>query len=212
MPATNPAEARSSDRGSLAHHYTETLLRAAEQDGDEARLTDEGTAGLVLLLNGQDDNPADPSPMMVAEYAPHIAFRAPEWFEEHLAPRFEVLDHTPRALTLWAGLLSRGLGASSMRLRFREQTRVGRGRVEGSLPSLVEDYQQTHAVCFAFDSSQEDTELPDAFLTHAKSGIRVLWAHAVAHHFDRSEPTFQELLFGHWQHRIDGLPAIASEE
>ncbi|WP_261812287.1 SIR2 family protein [Microbacterium aurugineum] len=211
-PATNPAEARSSDRGSLAHHYTETLLRAAEQDGDEARLTDEGTAGLLLLLNGPDDNPADPSPMMVAEYAPHIAYRAPEWFEEHLAPRLAVLDHTPRALTLWAGLLSRGLEARSMRLRFREQIRVGWGRVEGSLPSLVEDYLQTHAVCFAFDSSQEDTEWPDAFLAHARPDVRARWARAVAHYFDRSEPTFQGLLLGHWQHRIDGLPAIAQDE
>lgn len=211
-PSTNPAEARNSDRGSLAHHYTETLLRAAEQDGDEARLTDEGTAGLLLLLNGQDDNPADPSPMMIAEYAPHIAYRAPEWFEQHLAPRLVILDHTPRAVTLWAGLLSRGLRARSMRLRFREQIRVGWGRVEASLPSLVEDYLQTHAMCFAFDSSQEDTEWPDAFLTHAKPGTRARWARAVAHHFDRSEPTFRELLFGHWQHRIDGLPAIASDE
>ncbi len=211
-PSTNPAEARSSDRGSLAHHYAETLLRAADQDGDEARLTDEGTAGLLLLLNGQDDNPADPSPMMVAEYAPHIAYRAPDWFEEHLAPRLGVLDSSPRALTLWAGLLSRGLRSRPMRLRFREQIRVGWGRVEGSLPSLVEDYLQTHAVCFALDSNLEDTEWPDAFLAHAKPDVRARWARAVAHYFDRSEPTFQELLFGHWQHRIDGLPTIAPDE
>lgn len=211
-PSTNPAQARSSNRGSLAHHYTETLLRAAEQDGDETRLTEEGTAGLLLLLNGQDDNPADPSPMMVAEYAPQIAYRAPEWFEEHLAPRLAVLDSAPWALTLWAGLLSRGLRSSEMRQRFREQIRVVWGRVEGSLPSLVEGYLQTHAVCFAFDSSLEDTEWPDAFLAHAKPDVRARWARAVAHYFDRSEPAFQELLFGHWQHRIDGLPAIAPDE
>lgn len=211
-PSTNPAEARSSDRGSLAHHYTETLLRAAEQDGDETRLTEEGTAGLLLLLKGQDYNPADPSPMMVAEYAPHIAYRAPEWFEEHLAPRLAVLDSSPRALTLWAGLLSRGLRSSGMRQRFREQIRVGWARVEDSLPSLVEDYLQTHAVCFAFDSNLKDTEWPDAFLTHARPDVRARWARAVAHYFDRSEPTFQGLLLGHWQHRIDGLPAIAQDE
>jgi hypothetical protein len=211
-PSTNPAEARSSDRGSLAHHYTETLLRAADQDGDEARLTDEGTAGLLLLLNGQVENPADPSPMMVAEYATHIAYRAPEWFEEHLAPRLAILDNTPQALTLWAGLLVRGLRSRSMRQRFREQIRVGWGQVAAALPSLVEDYLQTHAVCFAFDSSPEDTEWPDAFMTHAEPNIRARWIRAVAHYFDRSDATFQDLLFGHWQHRIDGQPAIAPDE
>jgi hypothetical protein len=211
-PSTNPAEARSSDRGALAHHYTETLLRAADQDGDEARLTDEGTAGLLLLLNAQVDNSADPSPMMVAEYAPHIAYRAPEWFEEHLAPRLAVLDHTPQALTLWAGLLARGLRSRSMRQRFREKIRVGWVQVAASLPSLVEDYLQTHAVCFAFDSGPEDTEWPDAFLTHAEPNIRARWIRAVAHYFDRSDTTFQDLLFGHWQHRIDGQPPIAPDE
>lgn len=212
IPSTNPAEARNSDRGSLAHHYSEALLRAAEQDGDEAGLTDEGTAGLLMLLDAQDDNPADPSPMMVAEYAALIAFRAPEWFEEHLAPRLAILDHTPRALTLWAGLLSRGLRSALMRQRFREQIRVGWERVAGSLPSLVEDYLQTHAVCFVFDSSPEDFEWADAFLAHAEPATRARWIRAVAHFFDRSEASFQELLFGHWQRRIDGLPTITADE
>lgn len=211
-PSTNPAEARNSDRGSLAHHYTEALLRAAEQDGDAGTLTDEGTAGLLLLLDAQGDNPADPSPMMVAEYAAYIAYRAPDWFDHHLAPRLNTLDSTPPSLTLWAGLLSQGLRFRSMRERFREQIRVGWVRVADSLPSLVEDYLQTHAVCFALDSNPEDIEWPDAFLAHAKPEIRSRWIRAVAHHLDRGDPTFQELLFGHWQHRLDGLPAIAPDE
>lgn len=211
-PSTNPAEARNSDRGALAHHYTEVVLRAAEQDGDEARLTDEDTAGLLLLLDAQDSNPADPSPMMVAEYAPHIAYRAQGWFDQHLAPRLGSLDSTPRSLTLWAGLLSRGLRFRSMRQRFREQVRVGWMRVAESLPSLVEDYLQIHAVCFALDSNPNELEWPDAFLANAKPDIRARWIRAVAHYLDGSESTFQELLFSHWQHRLDGLPAIEPEE
>lgn len=211
-PSTNPAEARSSDRGSLAHYYTELLLRAAERDGDDAILTDEGTAGLSVLLNAQADNPADPSPMMVAEYTPYIVFRAPEWFEQHLAPRLAVLDQTPQALTLWAGLLSRGMRSPSMRQRFREQVRVGWGQVAASLPSLVENYLQIHAMCFVFDSSSEDVEWPDAFLTHAEPTVRARWIRAVAHFSDRSEAAFQELLIGHWERRADGLPTIAPDE
>lgn len=212
VPSTDFSEALGSGRGSLAHYYVETLLRAAQQEGDEARLTEEGTAGLLLLLDGQNDNPADPSPMMIAEYASFLAYRAPEWFDEHLAPRLDVLDGTPQSLTLWAGLLSRGLRRAQMRQRFRDQIRGGYARVKASLPSLVEDYIQRHAECFTMDSKPEDLAWPDAFLAHAAPDVRARWIRAVAYYLDTEEPSFQPLLFGHWQHRLDGQPVITPEE
>lgn len=211
-PLTNPAEARNSDRGSLAHYYTEFVLRAAEQDGDDARLSAEATAGLLLLMDAQSANPSDPSPMMVAQYAGFIQWRAPNWFDQHLAPRIATLDSTPQSLTLWAGLLSRGLSSKQMRQLFREPIRTGWVRVAGSLPASTEDFIRFHAVCFARDSTQDDFEWPDALLTRAGPDVRERWIRSIAHYVDGKEAASHDLLLAHWQHRLDGQPAIVPAE
>lgn len=210
--ATDPSDARSTTRGSLAHYYTETLLRAAEQQGDEARLTAEGTTGLQTMLTAQETNPADPSPMMVAEYAAHIAFRAPEWFDEHMLARLTVLDGTPQSASLWAGLLFRGFRFRRLRDLLREQIRTGWPQVSATIPASIESYIHVHAACFAFDSDETQHEWPDAFLTHAKDSDRERWIRTVAHYLDGEPPTFQTLLFAHWAHRLDGQPSISQTE
>lgn len=209
---TDPSEARSTTRGSLAHYYTETLLRAVQQQGDEARLTAEGTDGLQRLLVAQETNLADPSPLMLAEYAAYIDYRAPDWFEEHLLPRLIVLDGAPRSATLWAGLLSSAFRSRRFRDRLREQIRTGWPNVSATLPASTESFIQVHAACFAFDSDETQHEWPDAFLTHAKYSDRERWIRSVAQYLDGEPPTFQNLLFAHWAHRLDGQPEISEAE
>lgn len=211
---TDPSDARSTPRGSLAHYYTEALLRAAQQEGEEARIAAEGRDGLQELLDAQGETQADPSPMMLAEYASNLQFRAPEWFGEQLLPRLRALDNGPHARALWAGLLTRKFPGPRLREALQNEIRTGWSQIESGLPGSIEPFIQLHSICFAFDFGHANHEWADAFLTHAPESARERWIRSVAHYLDQEgEPSeYEELLFAHWSHRLDGQPPISQSE
>lgn len=211
---TDASDARTSARGSLAHYYTETLLRVAQQHGDDGRISAEETEGLQQLLDAQAANLADPSPMMLADFATHLQFRAPEWFEAQLLPRLAALNATPQAATLWAGLLARKFPGSRLRDALQEQIRTGWTHISRSLPGSTEAFIQLHSICFAFDFGKSDHQWADAFLTHAPDSARERWIRSVAHYLDQEgEPSeYEQFIFAHWSHRLDGQPPISETE
>ncbi len=207
-------EWRQTARGSLARSFTGTLLRAVQQEGDEARIDEEGVVGLQQLLDAQAEDPADPSPMMLTEYASSLHFRAPEWFAEQLLPRLQVLDGSAHSNTLWAGLLARGLTGKRLRELLQEQVRTGWPQISRRLPASIEQFVQLHSICFVFDFGRPNLEWADAFLTHAPHSARARWIQSVAHFVDQEGDAgeYQELLFAHWGHRLDGQPPLSEEE
>lgn len=211
---TDASDARSTARGSLAHYYTETLLRVAQQRGDDARIPADGIEGLQQILDAQAENLADPSPMMLTEYASQLQFRAPEWFSTHLLPRFADLGVAPHSATLWAGLLARRFPGARLREALREEIRTAWPHLSKSIPGSTEAFIQLHAICFAFDFGASDPEWADAFLAHAPESERERWIRSVAHYLDQEGEIgeFQELIFAHWRHRLDGQPPISETE
>ncbi|KIP52871.1 hypothetical protein SD72_06690 [Leucobacter komagatae] len=211
---TDASGARATARGSLAHYYTETLLRIAQQRGDNARISEEGIECLQQILHAQDENLADPSPMMLAEYGPHLQVRAPDWFSAHLLPRFEDLGSTPQATTLWAGLLARRFPGPRLRDSLRHQIRTAWPHVTTNIPGSTEAFIQLHAICFAFDFGASNPDWADAFLAHAPESERARWIRSVAHYLDQNGEAgiFQELIFAHWEQRLDGQPPLSETE
>lgn len=211
---TDASDARTTARGSLALYYTDTLLRIAQQRGGDARVSDEWIEGLQQILDAQAENLADPSPMMLTEYASHLQFRAPEWFSAHLLPRFADLGVTAHAATLWAGLLARKFPGPRLREALREEIRTAWPYLSTSIPGSREAFIQLHAICFAFDFGSSDPEWADAFLSHAPESERERWIRSVAHYLDQEGEAgeFQELIFAHWRHRLDGQPPISETE
>jgi hypothetical protein len=211
---TNSSEARATSRGSLAHYYVETLLRSAQQEGEAFQISSEGTHGLQQLLDAQVGNPADPSPMMVTEFASNLQFRAPEWFQAKLLPRLTALDGSPHAATVWAGLLARRFPAPNLREVLKEQLRTGWSHVASNLPASIEAFIQLHSICYVYDFGKTDLEWADAFLTHAPVAARERWIRSVAHFADQDGDAskYQELIFKHWSHRLDGQPPISGTE
>lgn len=211
---TDFSEARATPRGSLAHYFIETLLRDTQQRGSEAQIDAEGITGLQELLDVQGQVPDDPSPMMIAAFASSLEVRAPDWFEEQLLPRLRNFGDVPRAATLWSGLLSRRFPSARVRERLAEQIRTGWPRIAEMLPGSIESFIQLHSICFLFDRGQPSREWPDAFLTHAPETARERWTRSVAHYLDQEGvvATAQDLLFSHWDHRLDGQPPISPAE
>lgn len=208
---TDPSEAQSTARGSLAYAYVETVLRATQDRGD-SKVDDEGLSGFRDLLVAQADDLADPSPMMLARYGGHILAMAGEWFDSHLQPALLQIDESPQSRSLWAGILTGNYISKALRLRTRDAVRVGWPQVSRMLPGSIEAFVENHAAQFAYDTTAGEHTWADPFIAAAPVTTRIRWIRSVARRLDGEEPSFQDLLFAHWQHRIEGQPPILGPE
>ncbi|GAB3034569.1 hypothetical protein GCM10027052_10440 [Parafrigoribacterium mesophilum] len=210
-PPTDPSEAHSTARGALAYAYVETVLRATQERGDST-VDAEGLKGLSELVVAQADNLADPSPMMLARYAGHILAMAPEWFDTHLQPALLQIDESPQRRSLWAGILTSNFFSQELMLRIREALRTGWQFIARSLPGSIESFIEIHAAQFACYTTAEEHTWVDPFIAAAPVKTRVRWIRSVARQLDGEDPSFQDLLFAHWQHRLDGQPPLLGPE
>lgn len=93
-----------------------------------------------------------------------------------------------------------------LREALREQIRTAWSYVSTSIPRSNETFIQLHAICFAFEFGASDPEWAEAFLAHAPESERERWIGSVAHYLDQDGKAgeFQDLIFAHWNHRLDG--------
>jgi len=210
-PPTDPSEAHSTARGSIAYAYVETILRATQERGDNA-VDEEGLQGLSELVEAQAGNAADPSPMMLSRYAGHILAMAPEWFDINLQPALHQIDDSPPSRSVWAGILTGNHFSRQLMERTRVALRTGWPHISQSLPGSVEAFIEIHAAQFAFYTTADDHAWADPFIAAAPVQTRVRWIRSVARRLDGEEPDFQELLFAHWRHRLDGQPPLLGAE
>ncbi|MBH0024432.1 SIR2 family protein [Salinibacterium sp. SWN248] len=210
-PATDPSEAHATARGALAYAYVETALRAT-QERENSSIDTELLEGFDELLAAQGVAAADPSAMMLARYAGYIVDMAPEWSDLNLKPRLSAIDGSPRSLSFWAGVLTSNYFSSSLMTRTRDALRIGWPEISKTLPASVEAFIEIHAAQFCFYTSADEHTWADPFMALAPVKTRVRWIRSVARHLDGKDPTFQELLFEHWRHRLDGQPPIHGAE
>ncbi len=210
-PPTDPSAAHATARGSLAYAYVETVLRTTQERGD-LQVDAEGLAGFTELVAAQGTNTADPSPMMLARYAGHILALASDWFDSYLGPSVSHVDESPQNVSLWAGVLSGNFISKALRLRTRDAMRVAWPQISAALPGAVEAFIDQHAAQFAWDTPSDQYAWADPFIAMAPVAIRVRWIRSVARRVDGEEPTFQDLLFAQWQHRLDGQPPLQGSE
>jgi hypothetical protein len=210
-PPTDPSAAHGTARGSLAYAYVETVLRTTQERGD-VQVDAEGLAGFTELIAAQASNVADPSPMMLARYAGHILALASDWFDSYLGPSVSRIDGSPQNVSLWAGVLSGNFISKALRLRTRDAMRVAWPQVSAALPGLVEAFIDQHAAQFVWDTPPDQYAWADPFIAMAPVVTRVRWIRSVARRLDGEKPTFQDLLFAHWQHRLDGQPPLHGSE
>jgi hypothetical protein len=210
-PPTDPTAAHGTARGTVAFAFVETALRTI-QNYPAPNPSNELFDSLRDLLNAQDECVGDPSPMMVARYAGHIAALAPDWFGEHMKESLSHISGEPRSLSLWAGVLSRRLLPQGLRPHVREAMRAGWVSIATSLPGSTESFIDIHAALFAYDTEATNAEWADPFIAAAPVAMRVRWIRSVARHLDSAGEEFQALLFSFWQRRIDNQAPLTSPE
>lgn len=210
-PPTDPSEAHSTARGALAYAYVETALRATQEE-EHPVIDAELLAGFDELFVAQDIESADPSPMMLARYAGHIVDMAEEWSDRNLQPFLASIDDSPRSRSLWAGVLTANYFTRSLMTRTREALRIGWPEIARSLPGSVEAFIKVHAAQFAFYTPAGEHTWADPFIASAPVTTRARWIRSVARHLDGNDPSFQDLLFELWQHRLDNQPPLHGAE
>jgi hypothetical protein len=210
-PPTDPTSAHSTARGSLAHCYVETTIRVAQEQG-QAEIPQEGLAGFSEILEAQTANIADPSSMLLACYASHIQALATEWFNLLLRPKLQSIEESTSNISLWAGILTGNSVTAELMICIRDAVRVGWPQIARSLPGSREAFIEIHAAQFVDFTAAEDFAWADAFVATAPVATRARWIRAIARRVDGRSPGFENLLFAHWQHRVDGQPPVLALE
>jgi hypothetical protein len=210
-PPTDPSHAHATARGALAYAYVETALRATQERGETA-IDAESLAGFDELVTAQNTNSADPSPMMLARHAGLIVDMAPEWSDRQLQPRLAAIDDSPCSRSFWAGALTSNYFSSSLMARTRDALRTAWPEVARSLPGSIEAFIEIHSAQFAFDTASAENTWADPFIAAAPVSTRARWIRSVARHLDDNNSSQQDLLFAHWQHRLDGQPPLHGAE
>lgn len=206
-PPTDPTQAHTTTRGGIAYSYVETTLFATRDRGNSV-VDSELLDGFEELLTAQDAEPADPSAMMLARYAGHILDMAPEWSDDHLRPRLASIDGSARSRSFWAGVLTANYWSHSLMKGTRDALRIGWPEVSRSLPGSTEAFIDVHAAQFAFHTPTGEHTWVDPFIAAAPVTTRARWVRSVARHLDGRDPAFEDLLFAHWCHRLDGQPPL----
>lgn len=210
-PPTDPSAASATARGSLAYYFVETTLRRT-QDSGSLRIDPEGQDGLTEIMGAQLGDLADPSGIMLARYASHLLNYAPEWFELNMEPHLTAVNGSPVNLSIWAGTLSGNHISGALMRQTRGALRTGWPVVSQLLPGSAESFIEMHAAQFAYFTSAVEFNWADAFIAASPVTTRVRWIRSVARRLDGAQQPFDELLFAHWQHRVDGQPPLHGPE
>lgn len=207
----DPSYAHSTPRGALAYAFVQTSLRSVQERGLES-VDGEFLIGYTELIRAQDQDPNDPSGMMLSRYSGHLLALAEEWFDEYLQPRLNKIETTPQSLSVWAGVFNSHHFSEKFMQRIRAAMRTGWPQVFSSLPGEVENFIQVHAAQFASYTSADDLTWADPFIVTAPTAARVRWIRSVARFLDQGGHASESLLFAYWQHRLDGQPPLEGAE
>lgn len=150
--------------------------------------------------------------MMLSRYSGHLLALAGEWFDTYLQPLLNKIEATPQSLSVWAGVLTSHYFSQGLMQRIRAAIRTGWQQVPTSLPGLAENFIQIHAAQFAFYTSADEMTWADPFIVAAPTATRVRWIRSVARSLERDSDAPEALLFGYWQHRLDGQPPLEGAE
>lgn len=210
-PPTDPSAAHSTARGAVAYAYVETALRLTQEE-EHPSIGAELLEGFDELLAAQNEEPADPSAMMLARYAGHVIDMAAEWSDRNLQPLLSSIDDSARSRSFWAGVLTANYFTQSLMTRTRDALRTGWPQVARALPGSIEAFIKVHAAQFAFYTPAGEHTWADPFIAAAPEATRARWIRSVARHVDGADPAFQDLLFELWQHRIDNQPPLRGLE
>lgn len=207
----DPSAAHSTQRGALAYAFVQASLQST-QERELDSVEEEFLAGYTELICAQDQNPHDPSGMMLSRYSGHLLALAEQWFDVNLQPRLNKIEATPQSLSLWVGVLTSHHFSLALMQRTRAAVRTGWQQVSTSLPGSVENFIQIHSAQFAFYTAPDELTWADPFIAVAPTATRVRWIRSVARHLERDNGASEALLFGYWQHRLEGQPPLEGAE
>lgn len=207
----DPVRAHTSTRGALAHAYVEATIRLTQQNGAND-IAPEWLAGFAELLAARPSSAVDSGAMMVGRFASYILRFAPVWAVAHFLPRFARIPSDLEGRLFWAGLLTSVWMSPELREHTREAIRTGLRPVTEGLPSVLDNFIDEHSAQFAWHTPSNEFRWADAFLAAAPPASRARWIRAVAQRVDRDDAPPQDLLFAHWEHRLDGQPPLEAEE